>query len=146
MIWIQARQLNDQSVDIMDKILSITDRLKEKKRKRHDEIYRLKMKAVLKTVQCASCQLSCGMCGAHVESADMTCPGISYPSKPNLCEICRAEYEDFLKMTKGNKGSDIFWHNRQWMRLWLSWTEFHKAIKEFRDSKEFMEMTKDFES
>jgi len=129
----------------MDKVLNITDRLKNKKHKENEEVYRQKAETVQRVVQCSSCQLSCAMCGTHLESTESCCPpATSYPNL-NLCEYCRAEYNDYLEMSAGNKRSDIFWHNNEWIKLWSAWVEYHKAIKKFRNSKEFKQLTKESE-
>lgn len=124
----------------MDKVLSITDRLKDKKLKEHNESYRQKAATVQRIVQCSSCQLSCAMCGSHLDVPDLSCPQVSSYPNLNLCDYCRAEYNDFLEMSNGNKRSDIFWHNKEWMRLWSAWVDYHKAIKMFRNSKEFKQL------
>ncbi len=129
----------------MEKVLNITDRLKDKKRKKDEEIYRQRAETVKRTIQCSSCHLSCAMCGSHLDAPDSCCPNASsYPSL-NLCEYCRAEYIDFLEMSKRNKGSNIVWHNKEWVNMWSAWSEYHKAIERFRNSNEFKKMIKETE-
>ncbi|MBW1901918.1 MAG: hypothetical protein JRJ20_09810 [Deltaproteobacteria bacterium] len=127
----------------MDKVFSITDRLRDKKRKEHEETHRQKAATVQRLVQCSSCQLSCAMCGSHLDAPDSSCPPASSYSNLNLCECCRAEYNDFLGMSNENKSSEIFWHNKEWMKLWSAWIEYHKAIKKFRNSNEFRRLIKE---
>jgi hypothetical protein len=80
------------------------------------------------------------MCGAHFDVPEMVCPpATSYPDI-TLCENCQEEYNDFIAISKGKKGSDIYWHNVEWMNLWASWLTYHKAIEGFRNSKEFKEL------
>ena len=124
----------------MDNVFNINDRLKDKQRKKHEEFHRLRIATVQRIVQCSSCQLTCAMCGSHVETSDLCCPPTSSHPGLNLCEFCRAEYNDFLEMSKLGKSSDMSWHNKQWMGLWSSWENYRKAIKAFRDSKEFRQM------
>ncbi len=127
----------------MNKVLNITDRLKDKKKKHRKEIYHQKTEAVLRIVQCSSCQLSCAMCGSHLDTTDSSCPQASSHPDLNLCESCRAEFDDFLEMSKEKKGSDIFWHNKEWMDLWSAWLHYRKAIEEFRHSNEFKRLIKE---
>ena len=127
----------------MDKVFNIADRLKDKKRKEHEKTYREKAATVQRVVQCSSCQLSCAMCGSHLDASDSSCPpALSYPNL-NLCEYCRAEYNDFLEMSKENKSPEIFWHNEEWMKLWSAWIDYHKAIRKFRNSNEFRQLMKE---
>ena len=129
----------------MDKVFSITDRLKDKKRKELEEQYREKAETVQRVVQCSSCHMSCAMCGSHLEASDSCCPPVSSYPNLNLCEHCRAEYNDFLKMAKENKRSDILWHNKEWMALWSAWIDFRNAIIKFRNSNEFRQLIKESE-
>ena len=129
----------------MDKVFSITDRLKDKKRKEHEETFRQKAETVQRVVQCSSCQMSCAMCGSHMDTPDSCCPPASSFSNLNLCECCRAEYDDFLEMSNKNKSPEIYWHNKEWMRLWSAWVEYRKAIGKFRDSNEFRRLIKEFD-
>jgi hypothetical protein len=46
-------------------------------------------------------------------------------------------------MSKENKNSEIYWHNKEWMRLWSAWIEYRKAITKFRDSNEFRRLIKE---
>ena len=121
----------------MYKILNITERLKDKKRKEQAKLYRHKVETIQRIVQCASCNFKCTMCGYHLNTSDPSCPPALPPSDLNLCENCRAEFEDFLKMSRGEKTSGIFWHNDEWVKLWAAWMDFHQAIGEFRNSAEF---------
>ncbi len=126
----------------MDKILNISDRLKDKKRKEHEEIHRQKAEALQRVVQCSSCQLSCAMCGAHFDVPDLACPPATASTDMTLCESCRAEYNDFLEISKGAKKADIFWHNEEWVNLWYAWLDYREALEAFRTSKEFMQLIK----
>lgn len=127
----------------MNKILNITGRLEDKKRKQQVELYQYKVETIQRIVQCASCHFKCAMCGHHLNTTDSSCPPVLSPYGLNLCENCHAEFEDFLEMSKRNKASDIFWHNEEWVKLWAAWTEFHRAIEEFRNSAEFERLTKE---
>lgn len=129
----------------MDKVLSINDRLEDKKRKEHEELHRQKAEALQRIVQCSSCQLSCAMCGSHFDMPDVVCPPASSYPDLNLCESCRTEYNDFLELSKGGKDPDIFWHNEEWVSLWSAWLDYHKAIEKFRTSKEFKQLIKESE-
>jgi len=71
-------------------------------------------------------------------------PGPSH-SDCNLCQVCRAEYEDFLEMSKGKKGSGAIWHNEQWRNLWTAWLDYQEAMGEFRNSGEFKRLIGELE-
>ena len=129
----------------MDKVLNINDRLKDKKKKKHEEFHRHRMETVQRIVQCSSCHLTCAMCGSHMEAPDQCCPSASSQPSLNLCEFCSAEYNDFQKVSELDKNPEISWHNKEWMELWSSWENYRKAIKIFRNSKEFKQMLEDKE-
>ena len=126
----------------MNKILNITDRIEDKKRNRDEKLHRQKAEILQRIVQCSSCQLSCAICGAHFDMSDMVCPPPSSCPDMTLCDSCREEYNDFMAISKGKEGSDIFWHNAEWVNLWDSWLAYHKAIEGFGNSKEFRKLLK----
>jgi len=126
----------------MNNVLNITDKLNEKRLKQQTEIHRHKMEKVQRVVQCSSCHYRCSMCGYHVENTDSSCPSESSPPDLNLCESCRAEFEDFTKILSGKKGYNAFWHNKEWIKLWSAWLDYVRAIKEFKNSNEFKQLTK----
>ncbi len=127
----------------MDKVLSITDRLADKKRKQQVELYRNKIETIRRIVQCSSCHFKCAMCGHHLNATDSSCPTAFSPPGLNLCENCRTEFEDFLKISKGQNLSDIFWHNEEWVKLWAAWMDFYQAIGAFGNSAEFAQLIKE---
>jgi len=126
----------------MNNVLNINDRLEEKRQKQQTEVHRHKIEAVQRFIQCSSCHYRCAMCGYHLETTDSSCPSELSPSDLNLCESCRAEFEDFTKILNGKKGTNVFWHNKEWMELWSAWLDYTKAIKEFRNSNEFNKLAK----
>ena len=126
----------------MNKVLNITNRLEDKKRKQQIEAHRHKVETVQKIVQCASCHFRCAMCGYNLDAIDSSHPPVPSPAGFYLCEKCRAEFEDFSKMVRGKKGSEVFWHNKEWMNLWSAWLDYQQAIGEFKKSVEFKQITK----
>lgn len=128
----------------MKKILNISDRLEDKKLRHQLQAYRERSESVQRAVQCSSCHFKCAMCGYHLNTTKTSCPtGVGSPEF-NLCENCRSEFEDFLNAVKGKEGSNIFWHNSEWINLWSAWLEYQHAIRKFRDSDEFIKLTRDF--
>jgi hypothetical protein len=122
----------------MEKVSSITERIEDKKRRHEILRFRNVLRTVQRTVQCSSCSLKCCMCGAPMESAGPPVPERAGISREfHLCEGCGAEFEDYLDLVQGGKASGLFWHNREWIRLWSSWMEYQTAIGEFRNTPEF---------
>lgn len=129
----------------MEKVVNFTDRLEDKKLRRQIEIHRHKSETVQRIVQCASCQFRCAMCGHHMGETESSCLPVSPHSHCTLCQVCRAEYEDFLEISKGKKGSGVFWHNEEWRELWTAWLDYQEAMGEFRNSNEFRRLTEELE-
>ena len=127
----------------MDKILNLTGRLEDKKRKQQLAVHRQRSETIQRIAQCASCHFKCAMCGHHLNATDSSCPPAFSPPGLNLCENCRTEFEDFLKISRGQKSSDIFWHNEEWVKLWAAWMDFYQAIGEFGNSAEFAQLIKE---
>lgn len=122
------------------KVLDITQRLQEKSLKQHLEANRDKIETAQRIVQCGLCQLKCAMCGYHARSPDSPRQLILSPFGFSLCEICSAEFEDFLKIKKGKQKADVLWHNQEWVKLWSAWLDFQRTIMDFRDSSEFTQL------
>ena len=125
----------------MKKVVNINDRLKDKKRKHEVELYNNKVEILQRLVHCSSCQFKCAMCGDDLKAYESPCPQNLAPSGIILCKICRTEFEEFLKLTKENKKSDIDWHNEEWKNLWATWLDYQHAIAEYRNSKEFRQLS-----
>ncbi len=121
----------------MEKILNITDRLEEKRRKREMEENRQRIETLEKIVLCSSCHFRCAMCGHHLNATDPSCPASSSSPGFTLCETCQAEFETFQEIKSGEGHPDALWHNEEWIDLWSAWLEYHKAINEFRNSTEY---------
>ncbi len=129
----------------MDKILSITEHIKEKERRKHESDHQQRSEVVKRTVQCSSCRLSCAMCGMHLNAGGECCAAPENNQMLNLCENCWSEYSDFLDISTKGGSSKIYWHNKEWIRLWSAWVEYQKAMKAFRNSEEFQKLLKDSE-
>ena len=126
----------------MEKVLSITARLEDKRRKQQVEAYRDKFEAVQRVLQCSACHLKCAMCGRHKTEAESSNPPPPASIESTLCEGCRSEFEAFQKISKeGRSGSDIFWHNDEWLELWARWLDYQRSISKFRNSFDFKQLT-----
>ena len=121
----------------MDKVFHISDRIQEKKIKQRKKTFRKKFESVERIVLCSSCHFKCAMCGYHINTKDSESTKVSDKADFDLCENCRAEFEDFQKAIKGEKPSDMPWHNTEWIRLWSTWLEYQTAIRKFKGSGEF---------
>ena len=120
----------------MKKILSITDRLEDRKRNEQIETYRNKFESVQRVLQCSGCHFKCSMCGHHVERSEAAERLPANDSNFNLCSNCFSEFEDFLEISKKEhrEKEDIFWHTEEWVELWSSWMTFQRALNHFKAS------------
>ncbi|MDY6971283.1 MAG: hypothetical protein SV775_03030 [Thermodesulfobacteriota bacterium] len=129
----------------MSKVLNITERLESKKRKHQADVHHHKVETIQRIVQCSLCQNRCAMCGYHLNVTDSSCPTVPPSSDFNLCDSCRAEFEDFLEMSREKKGSSVSWHNKEWLRLWSAWLEYYQAIAEFSNSTQFRQLAEELD-
>ena len=126
----------------MEKVLSITARLEDKRRKQQVEAYRDKFEAVQRVLQCSACHFKCAMCGLHIKGAEPSRPPSTASIEATLCESCRSEFEAFQKISiEGLSGPDIFWHNDEWIELWARWLDYQRSISKFRNSFDFKQLT-----
>ena len=127
-----------QSSHKMEKVLNITARLQDKKRKEEVEAYRDRFEAVQRVLQCSACHYKCAMCNRHLERPDASNSMPSPPTEFILCESCRTEFETFKKMSReGLDQPDVFWHNDEWIELWTCWINYQRSINKFRNSFDF---------
>ena len=125
----------------MEKVLSITGRIEDKKRRKQIESNRDKFDAVQRMLQCGSCRFKCAMCGRHAENPTSSDSQEMPYSEFTLCESCNAEFEDYMKIAE-KKGTphDIFWHNREWVEMWSSWVKYRRSLSKFRSSFHFEQL------
>lgn len=119
----------------MDKIVDLKDRIDRQKQRKVFERDREKFEPILKVIQCSSCNFRCAMCGVHINDPEQARDSLRSLGH-SFCESCRMEFEDYLTVIRG-EGSNIFWHNKEWIRMWASWVEHRHAIKAFMNSPEF---------
>ena len=126
----------------MEKVLSITARLEDKRRKQQVEAYRDKFEAVQRVLQCSACHFKCAMCSRHIKGSESSSPPSTASIESTLCESCRSEFEAFQQISKeGRSGSDIFWHNDEWIELWARWLDYQRSISKFKNSFDFKQLT-----
>jgi hypothetical protein len=130
----------------MGNVLKITGRIEDEKRKQQIALYRSKIETIRRTVQCTSCRHKCSMCGSHLGDTHSACPEfLTAPPMHPLCDGCRAEFDEYLGIVHGERKAEVFWHNREWIRLWAVWSEYQRAIGEFRASPEFKRLCQEFD-
>jgi len=126
----------------MEKVLSITTRLEDRKRKEQVQEYRDRFEAIQRVLQCSACQYKCAMCNRHIDRSDSSDPLPSSPTEFILCESCRSEFEAFMQASQEREVKpDVFWHNNEWIELWTCWLNYQRSIYNFRNSFNFNNMT-----
>ncbi len=125
----------------MDKVLNIEERLRANRRQREIEEGSQKVEAVRKLVQCTSCRLRCAMCGCQVDDEDPR-PSRFGELDFQLCDSCRADFDDYKATVEGREIPELFWRNEQWTDLWTSWLEYQRSIRKFINSDGFKELMK----
>ena len=119
----------------MDKVLSITSRIENKRRQKQIESNRDKFDAVQRLLQCGSCRFKCAMCGTSAEKPKSSNSLKKSHPEFSLCESCGAEFEDYTKISgKEGQPHDVFWHNREWLEMWSCWVEYQRSLNRFRQS------------
>ena len=93
----------------MSKVLNISNRLEDKKRKQQLETHQEKMETLQRVVRCSSCHFKCAMCGYHLNTAESPPVQSFFPSKLYLCESCLAEYKEYMEIKSQNLGNNAKW-------------------------------------
>jgi hypothetical protein len=118
----------------MKKIISLEERIEDKRHKERLEQYRGKIETIQKLLQCSACNLKCAMCGTQIEGPGTGCQG---HSGLQFCGSCGEEFQEFLAIEKGQKEPSLFWHNEEWKEMWSAWLDYRKAMSAFLRSDEF---------
>lgn len=129
----------------MKKVVNIEGRIESRKQKKQLKLYRVKVDAIQKVIQCSSCHFKCAMCGLHEGETDSPYDSISSLGY-TFCESCRGEFEDFLSISRGEKSPDLFWHNKEWINMWSAWLKYQQTIKGFMNSPEFNLLLKELDT
>jgi len=122
---------------IMEKVVSIQDRIKSQKQKRRLEQYQRRVDTIQKVTHCSACHLKCAMCGQYLEVTEVSTDPYVTRHEYVFCESCRAEFEDFLALSQGVKKNQVLWHNKEWKRMWSAWVQYRQSITDFVNSKEY---------
>lgn len=130
----------------MDKVTNIEEKIKSKKQKKQLEQYSEKIEAIQKVVQCSSCHFRCAMCGHNLRDSDSSNDVPSPSFGFAFCENCRAEFEDFLAISREKKDPDVFWHNKEWLKMWSAWLNYRQAINGFINSPEFKSLLEELDT
>lgn len=126
-----------------EKVVDINGRIKDRRRREQTAAYREQIETIHKIVQCAECSFKCSMCGEHSGDEEPDCPSAAPQTGLHLCAICRAEYEIFLDVSSGRKTSPGFWRNKEWLALWNTWLDHQRALRIFRKTPEFKQVTRE---
>lgn len=121
----------------VDKIVSLADRLESKRQKKQIARYRGKIETIQKIIQCGSCQIRCALCGLHLKKEESSTDIPHASLGLTLCESCRSEFDDFLSVSKVQQQSEVFWHNKEWVKMWSAWINYRKAMTAFVESPEY---------
>lgn len=112
-------------------------------RSERDNIFRqLKIEALRKILQCTRCVVKCSKCGAQTDSQEYA----RFAAPYSFCKSCRQEYEEYRARAGGNQAdSDLYWHNSAWMKVWETWLQHQKALDQYKQSKEFLQLIDEVE-
>ena len=126
----------------MSKVIDIEDRLKlEQKKKRQVEKTK-KLEAVRKVLQCTRCLARCLKCGVQFDTQEMY---KRYTGPFRLCSGCQEEYDEFVRLQESKGDSPYYWHNKEWRQVWETWLQYQKALKDYGDSPEFIDLVREVE-
>jgi len=126
----------------MSKVIDIEDRLKLEQKKKLKVDKAKKMEAVRKVLQCTRCLARCHKCGVQFDTGALY---KRYRGPYRLCQSCQDEYDEFLRLEQEGGDSPLYWHNKQWRRLWRVWLEYQQALKDYGESPEFIELVREVE-
>ncbi len=111
---------------------------------RETSIRQRKIETLRKIFQCTRCMVKCAKCGAQIDSPAEECTRFAAPY--TCCTSCQQEYEEYRNRIEGNRAdSDCYWQNSTWMHVWETWLQHQKALDQYRQSKEFLQLLDEVE-
>ena len=111
---------------------------------RESAIRQRKIEALRKIFQCTRCMVRCAKCGAQTDSQSEECTRFAAPY--SFCRSCRQEYEEYRARIEGHRAdSECYWQNSTWMQVWETWLQHQKALDQYRQSKEFLQLLDEVE-
>jgi hypothetical protein len=132
---------------IMAEIISIGEKRLFSDKEKAMRIWKRKILAVRKALQCTQCRIKCEKCGTQIDVEELEQAGINPRLRVpyRFCLGCSEEYIDFIERLKGNGDSGYYWHNEAWMKSWQAWIEYRSALDQHAKSNEFFRLLKDLE-
>jgi hypothetical protein len=116
-------------------VADVIDLQGQKKRKLKLEQVR-KLEAFKERFHCNHCAAKCAKCGAHGEpTRRLMRAGVTFW----LCSGCEEDYQDFLSALDGLRDKEKpFWHNREWLGMWIAWLDYQKTLNNYLNSPEVL--------
>lgn len=126
----------------MADILEFGKKAENFRSERDDSFRKLKIESLRKIFQCTRCVVKCSKCGAQIESHEYD----RFAGPYNFCKSCMHEYEEYRVRAGGTQAdSDCYWRNSAWMKVWETWVQHQKALDQYRQSKEFLQLLDEVE-
>jgi hypothetical protein len=127
----------------MADILEFTKKADNLKSERDNTVRQLKIEALRKIFQCTRCVVKCSKCGAQTDPQEQS----RFAAPYSFCKSCRQEYEEYRTRVEGHQSDlDCYWHNSAWMKVWETWLQHQKALDQYRQSKEFLQLMDEVET
>ncbi len=128
----------------MANIIEFCKKAEHMKSERETSIRQRKIEALRKIFQCTRCMVKCAKCGAQIDSQADECTRFAAPYI--FCKSCRKEYEEYRIRADGNLAdTDCYWQNSTWLQVWETWLQHQKALDQYRQSKEFLQLLDEVE-
>jgi len=126
----------------MADILEFSKKAENLRSERDLTVRQLKIESLRKIFQCSRCVVKCAKCGAQIESQAFDRFAVPY----SFCKSCMNEYEEYRTRAAGTEAeSECYWRNSAWMKIWETWVQHQKAIDQYRQSKEFLQLMDEVE-
>lgn len=111
---------------------------------RETTVRQRKIEALRKIFQCTRCMVKCAKCGTQIDTRAEEYTRFAAPY--TFCKSCQKEYEEYRARADGNRAdTDFYWQNSTWMQVWNTWLQHQKALDQYRQSKEFLQLLDEVE-
>ncbi len=125
----------------MGGIIDLSDKIARVRSQR----YQHKIEAARRIFICSGCPSKCPKCGTQLDTVQHECTNNSNQLF-RFCSACNEDYLEYRLRKEGKSVTGMYWQNEKWMALWDTWLDYQKAITEYRNSKEFLQLLEDLKA
>jgi hypothetical protein len=128
-------------------IISIAERQRLDQERKAAALREHKARLIDRTLQRTAQGMQCEKCGSRLTRHQPRPLHETHHVVPyRFCDVCDAEYRDFIAALQGRGNAECYWHNEDWQAAWRSWVDYQGTLDRFIKSKEFLRLMRELKT